>query len=151
DVLTEKTGPKKSFRSRSDVTQTRPAAKRCRHRQIREEQECAHDCKKATLRTRSRIDATAIGKVSTNDDVVDSDQRSDRADRKNNRERGEPGGDERKSCNVGLACAPVTIQQRRCALPIDVARTMRTACGFKEKFGHGMIAQAMRGASAGAQ
>ena len=60
------------------------------------------------------------------DDVIEADDCCKHAHGKNDRKRCETGGDKCQPEHVGLACAPVAVQQPSRALPINVARPMYT-------------------------
>jgi len=62
--------------------------------------------------------------VAADDHVIDSDQPGQRADGKDDRERGETGGKESQTDDIGFARAPITIEERGRAPPINIARAM---------------------------
>ena len=69
------------------------------------------------------------------DDVVETDDRSQRADRENEGKRGKPGRDKGETDDVGLARAPVAIEKGGGPLPVDIARPMHTR-RFDKRFSH---------------
>ncbi len=127
DVVLQEFEPENVFRAGNDIRQTRPAAQRCRHREISDEEQCTNHGEQPALRTGRGINAAAIRKVSANDGVIDSDQTGEHADGKDNRQRRKPGCEKCEPNHVGLARAPVAVQQRGRAFPINIARPMHRA------------------------
>ena len=119
----------------AEIADRRPAAQRRRDHEIRDEQECAGGGEKAALLARRGIDTAAIRKMRADDDVVVGDDGGQDADRENDGERREAGGDEGEADNVGLARAPVAVEQGGGALPVDVARTVNAR--GERKISHG--------------
>src|SRR3954471_23495338 len=66
--------------------------------------------------------------------IVVANNRGQRADRDDDRKRGESCRDEGETKNVGFTCAPVPIKQRGGAFPVNVARPMNP--GSCKNFGH---------------
>ena len=132
DVIAQHLDPDDLLRAGGDVTQSRPAAERGRHRQIRQQEQRTHDGEKTALGTGGGINAAAVGKMAANDDVVNPDQPGHGADREDDRQRGKARGEERQTDDVGLACAPVAVEQRGGAFPVDVARPMPAGASMND-------------------
>src|SRR6266446_9585820 len=64
--------------------------------------------------------------MTANDCVIDPDQTGKRANGKDDRQRGKSGGDKRQTNHVRLAGAPIAVEQRPGAFPIQIARPMHT-------------------------
>ena len=96
------------------------------------EQERAGRSQETALLPRGGIDAAAIGEMRADDDVVVGDDRGQHADRQDDRQRRKAGRDEGEADDVGLARAPIAVEQRGGALPIDVARTMDASGAARE-------------------
>src|SRR5438132_5050382 len=69
--------------------------------------------------------------MTANDRVIDADQTRERANGKNNRQRRKSGGDKRQTNYVGLAGAPIAVEQGARALPIQIARPMHASTGVE--------------------
>src|SRR5947199_6146916 len=69
------------------------------------------------------VNAAAVGIKAANDHVVEADECSEHAHRRDQPERTVTGDGERKTNDVGLARPPIAVQNRRRALPIHIART----------------------------
>src|SRR5439155_1681080 len=69
------------------------------------------------------VNAAAVGIKAANDHVVEADECSEHAHRRDQPERTVTGDGERKPNDVGLARPPIAVQNRRRALPIHIART----------------------------
>jgi len=67
------------------------------------------------------------------DDVIVGDDRGENADRENDGQRGEAGGDKSEADDVRFARPPISIKQARGPLPIHIARPMDSC---RNNFGH---------------
>ena len=94
------------------------------HDEVGQQQQRAEHGQHPALLARGRINAAAIREMPANDDVVVADQPGQNANRQDDWKRGKTGGDKGQPNDVGLACAPVTVEQSRRSGPADVARTM---------------------------
>ncbi len=106
----------------AQVTDRGPAAQRRGDNEIGDEQKRAGGGEEPALLPRRGVDAAAIGKMGADDDVVVGHHRGQHADRENDRQRRKAGGDESEADDIGLARAPVAVEQGGGALPIDIAR-----------------------------
>lgn len=70
------------------------------------------------------VDAAAVGENAADDHVVEPDEEGESADRKDDGEGGEPGGDKGEADDVGFTGAPVPVKQGRSALPVKITGTM---------------------------
>src|SRR6266516_6938380 len=70
------------------------------------------------------VNPAAVGIKAADDHVVEADECSEHAHRRDQPERSVTGDGERKPNDVGLARPPIAVQNRRCALPIHIARTL---------------------------
>src|SRR5947199_6051261 len=70
------------------------------------------------------VNAAAVGIKAANDHVVEADECSEHAHRRDQPERTVTGDGERKPNDVGLARPPIAVQNRRRALPIHIARSL---------------------------
>src|SRR4029077_13409588 len=59
--------------------------------------------------------------------VIDSDQTGEHADGKNDWQRRKSRGEKRQPDHIGFARAPIAVEQRGCAFPINIARPMHRA------------------------
>ena len=146
DVLAQHLDPDDLLRAGSDVTQSRPAAERGRHCQIGQQEQRAHDGEKTSLGAGCGINAAAVREMAANDDVVDTDQRRDGADREDDRQRGKASGEERQTDDVGLACAPVAVEKSGGPLPVDVPGPM-PAGPYDERDRHNLLRAGVTDAS----
>src|SRR5437660_4844886 len=64
--------------------------------------------------------------MTANDCVIDPDQTGKRANGKDDWQRCKSGGDKRQTNHVRLAGAPIAVEQRPGAFPIQIARPMHT-------------------------
>src|SRR5207248_9287080 len=76
----------------------------------------------------ARVNAAAVGIKTANDQVVDPDESSKHAHRGDQPERSVTGNSEGEADDVGFARAPIAVQNRGRAFPIDVARTLNVGC-----------------------
>src|SRR4029077_16672243 len=74
--------------------------------------------------------------MTADNDVIDSDQTGERADRENDRQGRESCGQKRQTNDVGFARTPVAIEQRGGPFPIHVARTMDRATLRNDQISH---------------
>ena len=72
----------------------------------------------------ARVDAAAVGIETANDHIIDADQRGQNAHRCDQPKRSVTGDRESETDDVGFARAPIAVQDRRRALPIDIARSL---------------------------
>src|SRR5438094_3035486 len=73
------------------------------------------------------INATAVRIKAADDHVVEADECSEHAHRRDQPKRTVAGDSERKPNDVGLARSPVAVQNRRRALPIHIARPLNVS------------------------
>ena len=136
-------GDRRIFAWNAEITDRGPSAQRRGDNEICDEQERAGRGEEPALLPRGRVDAAAIGKMGADDDVVVGHHRGQHADRENDRQRRKAGGDESEADDVGLARAPVAVEQRRGALPIDIARPMNGG-GIEGRSSHQQFRQVRR-------
>src|SRR5438045_232575 len=74
--------------------------------------------------------------MAADDNIIDSYQTGQRADRENDRQRRKTGGQEGQTDDVGLACSPVAVKQCCGTLPIDVPRAMNRAALGNNQISH---------------
>src|SRR5438128_10520467 len=70
------------------------------------------------------VNAAAVGIKAADDHVVEADQCSEDAHCRDQPKRCVSGDSERKPNDVGLARPPIAVQNRRRALPINIARSL---------------------------
>src|SRR5437868_85324 len=70
------------------------------------------------------VDAAAVGIKTADHHVVETDQRGQHAHRRDKPKRSVASDRKRETDDVGFARAPVAVQNRRRALPIDIARPL---------------------------
>src|SRR5438874_7701565 len=70
------------------------------------------------------VNAAAVGIQAADDHVVEADECSEHAHRRDQPERSVTGDRERKPNDVGLARPPIAIKDRRRALPVHIARSL---------------------------
>ncbi len=124
DVVLENFQPHHVFRACNNICQTRPAAERGSDRKVRDEKQRTDNGEQSSLGSRRGIDATAIGKIPADNRIVNSDQTGESADRENDWQRRKPGGEESETDDISFARAPITIEQRGGAFPIDIPWAM---------------------------
>src|SRR6187200_1334816 len=83
DVVFEKLQPVNVFGAGNNISQTGPTTERGCHREVSDQKQRTNYGEQSSLRSRRRINAAAIRKISADDRVVDSDQTSQHADREN--------------------------------------------------------------------
>src|SRR6266487_1033012 len=74
------------------------------------------------------INAAAVGIKTADDHVVEADECSEHAHRRDQPKRSVACDSERKPNDVGLARAPIAVQNRRRALPVHIARSLNVCC-----------------------
>src|SRR5882724_861641 len=79
DVVFEKLQPENVFGAGNNITQTGPTTECGRHREVSDQKQRTNYGEQSSLRSRRRINATAIRKISADDRVIDADQASERA------------------------------------------------------------------------
>src|SRR5947207_8105559 len=72
----------------------------------------------------ARVNAAAVGVEAADNHVIDADERGQHAHQRDEPEGGVTCDGEGKTDDVGLARAPIAIQDRSRAFPIDIARTL---------------------------
>ncbi len=128
-------GDRRVLARHAEIAYGRPPAERGGDREIRHEQERASRSEKAALFPRRGIHAAAIREMLADDNVIVGHHRGERADRENDRQRTEPRRDKGQADDVGFACSPIAVKQRRGAFPIHVARAMDGG-GIEDRSGH---------------
>ena len=115
------------------ITDARPATQCCGDDKIRNQQKRPDRRQKAALLPGGRIDPAAVGKMGADNNIIEPDDRCQKANGEDNRTRRETSGDKSQPEHVCLARPPITVKQRRGALPVNVARPM-DAC--RKNLGH---------------
>ena len=69
-----------------EITQTRPAAERSSYGEVGDQEQRADYREQSPLRTRCGINTAAIGKITADDSVINSNQAGENAYRKNDRQ-----------------------------------------------------------------
>src|SRR5207247_8657718 len=70
------------------------------------------------------VNAAAVGIQAADDHVIEADECSEHAHRRDQPERSVTGDRERKPNDIGLARPPIAIKDRRRALPVHIARSL---------------------------
>src|SRR5438309_8178535 len=91
---------------------------------IGDEQKRADDGYDFAAMPHAGINATAVRIKAADDHVVEADECSEHAHRRDQPKRTVAGDSERKPNDVGLARSPVAVQNGGRAFPIDIARTL---------------------------
>ena len=112
------------FFGHAEIEHRIPTTHRRGHDEVGQQQQRAEYRQHPALLARRGIDTPAIGKMPANDNIIVADETGQNADRQNDGEGREPGGDKGQPNNVGFAGTPVTIEQSCCPGPADVSRTM---------------------------
>ena len=120
-MVFEKFQPENVFRACNNIGQPRPAAQRGRHREVSNEKQRTDHGEQSSLRSRGGINSSAIGKIPTDDRVVDSDQAGQDTDGENDGQGRKTGGKKCQADDIRLARTPITVEQSRGALPIHVS------------------------------
>ena len=107
-----------------EIAEGGPAAEGGGYREIRDEEEGADNREEPALHAGGRVDAAAIGEIAADDGVIDADEAGEGANGEDEGQAGEAGCEECKAGDVGLARAPVPVEEACGAGPADVARTM---------------------------
>src|ERR1044071_5761251 len=95
---------------------------------IGNKQKCADDGDNFGTMTDAGIDAAAVRIEAADDDVVNSDERSENAHRPNQPERRVAADRERETDDVRFDRAPVPVQNGSRARDINVARSLNISC-----------------------
>src|SRR5439155_26376142 len=95
-----------------------------RHQIISDEQKRADNRDNFAAMPHAGVNAAAVGIQAADDHVVEADECSKHAHRRDQPERSVTGDRERKPNDVGLARPPIAIKNRRPALPIHIARSL---------------------------
>ena len=74
--------------------------------------------------SRCGIHAAPVREAPADDDVVDANQKGERANREDNRQGGEARGCKCQADDVGLAGSPVSVEESCGAAPVEIAWTM---------------------------
>ena len=115
----------KFFRMRhAEILKGRKRADRRRHQVIGDEQKRADDGDDLAAMANTGVNAAAVWIKPADDHVIDPDERGQDAHRRDQPERGVAGDSERQPNDVGLARAPVAVENRGRALPIHIARPL---------------------------
>src|SRR5437660_3732365 len=103
------------------------SADRRRHQIIGDEQKRTDDRDDLAAVTDARVNTTAVGIEAADDHVIDADECGQDAHQGDEPEGGVASDGESKPNDVSLARAPVTVENRGRALPIDIARTLNVS------------------------
>src|SRR5438552_14153314 len=98
-----------------------------RHQIISDEQKRADDGYDFAAMPHAGVNAAAVGIKAADDHVVEADERSEHAHRRDQPKRTVAGDSERKPNDVGFAGPPIAVQNRRRALPIHIARPLNVS------------------------
>src|SRR5881227_2942797 len=93
----------------------------------------------------ARVNAAAVGVEAADNHVIDADERGQHTHQGDEPEGGVTCDGEGKTDDVGLARAPVTVEDSSRAFPIDIARTLNVGRYQLLQFNEGSLAR--RGAS----
>ena len=108
----------------SQVAEGRPTAERGSHREIRHEQEGSDDGEQFAMGSRCGINTASVREASADDDVVDTNQKRERANCENDGQGSEACGRKSQTENVSFAGAPVTVEESCGAAPVEIAWAM---------------------------
>src|SRR6266513_2089261 len=100
------------------------SADRCRNQIIGDEQKRTDDRNDLAAMTHARVNAAAVGVKTADNHVINADEYRQHAHQGDEPEGGVTRDGEGKTDDVGLACAPVTVEDRSRAFPVDIARTL---------------------------
>src|SRR6266568_6244913 len=108
----------------AEILKCRQSANRRRYQIIGDKEECTDDGNDLAAMTHAGVDTTAVRVQAADHHVIQADQRGQHAHRGDQPERSVTSNGEGQTDYVGLARAPVAVQNRRRALPIDIARSL---------------------------
>src|SRR5438094_7409189 len=100
------------------------SADRRRYQIIGDEQKRTDDRNDLAAMTHARVNTAAIGIEAADNHVIDADECRQHAHQRDEPEGGVTRDGEGKTDDVGLARAPVTVEDSSRAFPIDIARTL---------------------------
>src|SRR5438067_12779475 len=100
------------------------SADRRRNQIIGDEQKRTDDRNDLAAMSHARVNAATVGVKTADDHVINADECGQYTHQGDEPKRGVTGDGEGKTDDVGLARAPVTVEDRSRAFPIDIARTL---------------------------
>ena len=95
----------------AEVGKRRPGAQGGCHGEVCDEEQRAHNGQQASMRSRRRVNAPAARETLADDDVVEPDDQTQRADCEDDGQRCEPHGRKRQPDHIRLAGSPISVKQ----------------------------------------
>src|SRR6266705_549817 len=108
----------------AEILKGRKRADRCRNQVIGDEQKRTNNRNNFATMSHACINAAAVGIKTADDHVVEADERSEHAHRRDQPKRCVSGDGKSQANHIGLARPPIAVKNCRRALPIHIARSL---------------------------